>query len=276
MDLVSAQGRVREGAHAIDTLLHLLRSRRVGPKAIASALIEVRDGCPALIDAIGALSRELLDHLSVEGEAGSLARSLLDRAAARVDLLMSQLGAIHKPELEARSRLAVEAFMRAASADLEGLLFLVDLLACAATRRETLLDARDVLEDSSTARLPFSGDARIVGGLLTLAQRTVEGASGAPPRVKASALPGDRVQVLVIAQPPPSGPRGAARGRGRGRGLDERSSARRPSAPLPPEAHAVALAVAAIAEVELSIAASGREVTLVLGAPPRGVVEAVR
>lgn len=282
--LASARGAVREGAQAIDNLLHLLGSRRVGPKAIGGAIVDVRDGCAALRQALGALARELVDLLRADPSASSLAASLLDRAEARVAALASDLEAVKRVDVDARSRLSIEAVVRKASLDLEALLSLVDLLSFAATQRPSELDARDVLQGHAafpTTKVTLVGDARIVVGLLSLARSIVASAARAEgaraqgsPRVLASPLSGDRLKVLVALDPAPPGASSAASNTP-SRDVDARA--------LDPEGSAAALAVARavarLAGVDLAVAPSGRSVTLVFGAPVKaaerapGVVE---
>jgi len=273
--LVSAQGAVREGAQAIDNLLHLLGSRRVGPKAIGRALIDVRDGCAGLSVAIGTLERELTDLLCAEEEASGIARSLLQKAVARVDLLSGELAAVKKVDVDARARLAVEVAVRRASSELDGILFLVDLLACAATPRLTQLDARDVLHGQAITpgrssgprmnaagqapeRLSFVGDARLVGGLMLLSLSIVARASGGPPRVEASPLPDEQLEVRISGAPSPVEA-------GKGAPSEPSSVSELPAYAGAPEGAVVAQAVARLADIGLSIASSGQEIALVFG-----------
>lgn len=278
MPLVSAQGAVREGAQAIDNLLHLLGSRRVGPKAIGQALVDVRDGCAGFVAALGTLSRELTDLFAGDEEAIAIARSLLEQATACVERLGAELAAVKKVDLDARARLAVEAAARKASGELEAALFLVDLLACAAAPRVTQLDAGDVLHGqpitpskAGRTRLTFLGDARIVGGLMLLGTSIVAHATGQPPAAFASPLSDERLEVrIALAPPAPPAPPPRRTGPGRFTVSDRPAAPAAPAAPIPaygasPQGQAVARVVARLADIELAIGASGREVTLVLG-----------
>lgn len=277
--LVLSQGAVREGAQAIDNLLHLLGSRRVGPKAIASALVDVRDGCKALVSAIDVLERELLDLLCADEEARDLSRSLLRRAAACVERLESELFTVRKAEVDARARLSVEAATRRASDELGGLLFLVDLLACAATPRLTLLDARDVLEGQAITPasragpamraaaaalepITFLGDARLVGGLLLLAFSVVEKASGRAPLVNAKAMSGERLEVRITSAPAPAGQAGMSEA-----GRPPTSSAALAGGAM---ARAALGVVARLARIGLAAPGLGQEVALVFGKASQG------
>lgn len=278
--LVLFQGAVREGAQAIENLLHLLGSRRVGPKAIGSALVDVREGCPTMRVALADLKRELCDLLVADEDASALVGSLLDQSDAAVTRLAEALAAVKTADVDARARLAIEAATRAAESELSGALFLVDLLACAATPRITLLDARDVLQgdaiarddeksrkpappaDDRETRMTFSGDARLVGSLLSLVKATIEQASGATPRVEVSAIDGDRVRVRICAANAPSAKKEAPMSDGSATGAAPRAL---PAAAIADEADAAIRAAARLASIELSGEASSGEITLVLG-----------
>lgn len=228
--LTIALGAVREGAQAIDNLSHLLRARRVGPRAIGVALGEVREGCFELGAALSGLERELCAELSLSlaraPEAEGIARRLLSQGAACVGMVASQLDV--KGKADARTRLALEELARRSVAKLDGVLFLAELLAAASSPKAVLLDIGDALLELASpsakgggARVKvsvelsearsFTGDARVVSGLLLLSIGRVARAGFSNPSITVTGSPGGGVEVRVSADLGAAAAPGAAR-----------------------------------------------------------------
>jgi hypothetical protein len=210
--LTTALGAVREGAQAVDNLTHLLRARRVGPRAITVALGEVREICLGLGAALAALEGELCLRLSGAPEAVGLARLLFSEGEACAARVASQLDV--KGPTDARGRLALEELARRSVVVLEGVIFLAELLAAAASSKAVPLDMGDALHEiaSPTAKggparmkvsvglsgsRSFVGDARVVSGLLLLAIGRV--ARAGLPSIAVTGSPGGAVEVRVAA-----------------------------------------------------------------------------
>ena len=218
--LKTALGAVREGAQAVDNLAHLLRSRRVGPRAITVALGEVRESCLELGAALSTLEGELCTKLSGAPDAEGLARRLLAQGAACARKVASQLD-VEGPS-NARRRLALEDLARRSAGKLEAVIFLAELLVAAASFQAVPLDIHDALLELSGppargsaakgggARVrasvslvggrSFAGDARVVAGLLLLAVGRVAREGFTNPSIAVTGSPGGGVEVRVSGE----------------------------------------------------------------------------
>src|SRR5262245_55027736 len=119
-DQAALRGAIREGVAAIQNLGQLLRSPRVGTRALALALPAVSEGTEALLQALAALQDALCEHGAPSAEADA-ARSVLAFAAQRVgDLDQVLAGGADapatgtraprsNPRVGARRRLEIEA-----------------------------------------------------------------------------------------------------------------------------------------------------------------------
>lgn len=211
-----ALGAVREGAQAIDNLSHLLRARRVGPRAIAVALGEVREGCRELSAALSALETELCAELSLSHprapDAEGIARRLLSQGSACAAALASQLDM--KGKADARTRLSLEDLARRSAAKFDAVIFLAELLAAAASQKVVPLDIGDALLELASvkggaARVKvsvglsgpriFAGDARVVSGLLWLSIGRVARAASSNPSIAVTGSSDGGVEVRVSA-----------------------------------------------------------------------------
>jgi len=158
--LAAARGAVRDGAAAVDSFAQLLGSRRVGPRGIARALPEVREGCTTLRAALEELDGAFAQDLSAHAGSAAAASAVLSVAGAEVAVLEAELtraeddggrkgagkakGAPERP-LDARQRLALEALVRRTSRELGVALYLTDLLSAALDLRPTPLSLTDLL-----------------------------------------------------------------------------------------------------------------------------------
>lgn len=183
-DIDVARGAIREGVAAIHNLGQLLRSPRVGPRPLARAIPEVREGCEALRGALDDLRTALGARLGAETDLAQLAGAALDLAARRVEGLALALEGNEKRPVEARRRLAVEGEVRKVAGDLDTVLWLVDLLAAVASPRPVQVDLAEVLRNRwspvpAASSVPvrvdvgadasFSGDPRVAPLLIELA-----------------------------------------------------------------------------------------------------------
>jgi hypothetical protein len=142
-----ARGAARDGAAAIEGFAQLLGSRRVGPRAVARALTEVREGCATLGQALEDLERSLGEILERDPEAARAAHVLLKDARTNAEVLFTALLSHEKAAIDARVRLALENRVVRIASEISGALWLADLLAAAASPRPTPLGLADMLAD---------------------------------------------------------------------------------------------------------------------------------
>ena len=152
-ELASLRGAVRDGVAAIENLANVLASRRVGPRVIERALPEVRGGCLALCTgALEQLRAALPEILVGDVEGIDATNEMLDHAGLRVAELAAELGRRESDSLDARERLALDALVRGISAELAGLVRLVDLLGTVTNPRTTALELSDLLSQKRTLK----------------------------------------------------------------------------------------------------------------------------
>jgi hypothetical protein len=262
-----ARGEVRDGVAAVQHLLQVLASRRVGSRALARAVPELAAGCAHLSESITALAEAVSVALAEDPEGVAAARALLAHAGKRSAELHAALGAPRGESMEARERLALESVVRRVAADLRIVVRLVDMLGATATSETVTID----FVDAVAARRPAKqgaplltaavelqatelsvGDVRLVLDLLEEAVLTVARAGVAAPRILVARGP-DALPAFTVGAVPPEAAFivGAPRLAFEVVLRDE----------LPSELEVVR-AVARRAGVKLAIAADRREVTL--------------
>lgn len=180
-ELHTALGAVREGAQAIDNLSHLLKAKRVGSRALLSALASVKESCAVLATAFDALKAELCPRLSAVPEAEQVAGELLSGGAVCSRMVSAKLVASANPD--AKERLALSELASLGALKLNKVLFLATALAWASHPERTPLEAVDVLrgleaENGNSLRITLSaevvdsgafiGDARVFGAIVRL------------------------------------------------------------------------------------------------------------
>lgn len=261
--LAIARGEVRDGAAAIEHFLHVLASRRVGPRMLARAVPEVAAGCEPLRAALAALADAVAAVLAADVEGVAATRALLEHARARVSELLAELKAAEGGPLDARARLALEAVVRRIAGELGTVVRLAGLLGGGVTQETTAIDFTDAL----AARKPVTGrsvvraavelratelrvgDARLLMELLELAVLTVARASGQPPFIIVDTS-ADGVPLCTV-EPGPPAPREALV-------LD---AAMRDEVP---NELCVATAAARYAGIAMNVADGGQRVTIAL------------
>lgn len=180
--LAAASGVLRDTVGAIHNLQHLLSSPKVGPKALARVIPDLRTACgPArsaaeeLVEASGGAAAPL----SIRELGELLSRRMADLAVA--------LDAAKR--LRASERLTLEQAMAGAVRDLDGALELVDLLVEASAPSGVSLDATDVIRES--AARPDTGSGR--GRKVTLEFR------GAPEPILVRVNPRLAMRLFTVA-----------------------------------------------------------------------------
>lgn len=226
-DLVALRGAVREGVAGIQNLGQLLRSPRVGTRALALAVPAVREGAEGLRVALSALEEALCEHLAPGAEAEA-ARSVLVFAAQRTSELTRVLehgadgpagaraaGARANPRVGARRRLEIEAEVMSLLAELATVQALIDLFASPGPPRTAAaqVDLGEILGEVGAGPRPgpsievsldlgedrtFVGDARQAAALIELAIAVVvDRARSAPLRLSAARATDGRLGVRL-------------------------------------------------------------------------------
>lgn len=213
-----ARGDVRDGVAAVDHLLQVLASRRVGSRALSRAIPELSAGCERLSDALTALGEAVSAALAADPAGVAAARSLLAHASKRAAELHAALGAPRGESMEARERLALESVVRRVAPDLRVVVRLVDMLGVTVTSEAVTIDFADAVAarraakpsaplvraavDVQAVELSVS-DVRLVLDLLEEAVLTVSRAGVAAPRILVARGP-DALPVFTVGAAPPS------------------------------------------------------------------------
>src|SRR5260221_6560107 len=139
--LSESRGIVRDALAAIGNLEHLLRSPRVGPRALAQVIPGLRGLCDPLLASVEQMLAQVRvsAELPVEGACDELA-SFATTVCDRLRISLS-----HNAAMDARSRLAFESSIVHAGAELNSVLQLLDLLIRATERSDTELHIDEVL-----------------------------------------------------------------------------------------------------------------------------------
>jgi len=132
----AAHGYVRDGVASLRNLENLLKSPRIGPRALEKVVAELRPGCRPLGDAFTMLI-DLVDARDSGPVAGDALRTF---ASDRIDRLERAIERAAKSDMGAKARLQLEAQIVQLGAELDALRGLVDLLDAATTFRPTELD----------------------------------------------------------------------------------------------------------------------------------------
>jgi hypothetical protein len=221
--LAEARGVVRDGLAAIRNLQHLLRSPRVGPKALVQVIPGLRGFCDPLLVSV----EQILAHarraatISIEPAATRLdahASSVCDRLRAALDRAADE-------PMDAKTRLAFEADIVQCDAELNSVRQLLDLLIHATERSETDLFIEEVVRVafSSAPRSPprgnlvhltasyardgsgFRASAQVIVPLLAIAAGWVQAASESPVFLSATCREDEPVVVTISYDGPPGG-----------------------------------------------------------------------
>ncbi|HEY5956356.1 MAG TPA: hypothetical protein VIV60_07390 [Polyangiaceae bacterium] len=131
------RGTVRDALGGLRNLEQLLASLRVGPRALASVLPDVRSSCPALAEAIDGLSELVGTKLDHAEEVVTPLRAL---ARARLDDLSQVIASVEQQALNAKHRLRLQETVSTTARELEAIVELVDMLGEVVWGRTMLLD----------------------------------------------------------------------------------------------------------------------------------------
>lgn len=209
-DVAVARGAARDGVGALHNLANLLRSLRVGAKPLARAIVDVRESGGALRAAFASLRAVVSSRQPPSTVAASAA--LFDGALAAIDGLAGALERTDPNAIDARARLSIEAVVRRAAAELDGVLCLSDLLVGVGAPAAVPLDLGDVVRlrlcgprtagTAITVTLEpgdysFVGDAVVAAVLVEVALASVARARGPALRARAERGADGRLWLAV-------------------------------------------------------------------------------
>ena len=146
-----ALGALRDGLAVLRNFDQLLRSIRVGPKALTKVIPDVHTSCGGLRSA----TRTILDEIELALPEGSGTIGFLWRfMSPRVDELEQELAqAVHR-QMNAKHRLALQRSVVGLAADLDTARALIDLLANSAWGSRVWLNIDELIHQSAQAVEP--------------------------------------------------------------------------------------------------------------------------
>ncbi len=144
----TARGSVRDVLAALQNLEHLLRSPRVGPKALSQVIHEIRPSCQPIGDGIDALIEQISPRVA-EPDRVAVLSPFTRRRAERLDAALVKAAA---SDMGARARLSLEVEVRQLRAELDAVRELIDLLDAAASFSPTELDVDALVTHALSVR----------------------------------------------------------------------------------------------------------------------------
>jgi hypothetical protein len=214
--LEAARGSMRDTLGAIRNLEQLLKSLRVGPKALATVIPDVHESCwplrQALSGLLGAIAAQLPDA----------ARAVDDFAKPRVAEIEQALYHARNATMNARERLALEEVVSRVARELDVARALLDLLEESLSRATIRVDLLDLVKQAlldancrETQRGPriratlacnatadVQANPRVAMCLIAIAVRLVAvSGPGTSPHVRAGRVEDGRVGVSVTTGP---------------------------------------------------------------------------
>jgi hypothetical protein len=145
----AAQGFVRDGLASLRNLEHLLKSPKIGPRALERVVAEIHGASQPLGDAL-----VLLIELVRSRSAGLDVTSLLGFTRDSVSFLDDAIAQAAKSDMGAKSRLRLEAQVVRLAADLDALRDLIDLLDAATSAIPNELDLNALAMEALAKRAP--------------------------------------------------------------------------------------------------------------------------
>jgi hypothetical protein len=142
--LAEARGVLRDALASLRNLEHLLRSPRVGPRALSQVIPDLRELCDPFEASVG----EIMLHVGEKAGASGAARALAQHARLACARLRQALDQASSSMMGAKPRLAFEAQVEQAGTELNAVRRLTDLLSRAMEQAETELDIEEVVSES--------------------------------------------------------------------------------------------------------------------------------
>ncbi len=152
--LDAARGLVRDALGSLSNLEQLLKSLRVGPKALSAVIPDVHASCAPLLGAVRELLGALRGHLS-----DTVAPDALEAfIAPRVEELERALSTARRQPINAKNRLALEAVVGQAAQELDAARALIDLLEEALGGPSVRVDLLELVRSAAQAPERADGD----------------------------------------------------------------------------------------------------------------------
>jgi hypothetical protein len=218
--LAEARGVVRDALASVRNLEHLLRSPRVGARAIAQVIPGLKGSCDPLSVSVDEILRQVRALAArpveaatseleafVPGVVGRMRASLDQRSGAAVD---------------AKGRLAFENSIVLVGAELNSVRQLLDLLVRATEGSETDLSIQEVVHETFLASQPglprnpikvlasyetdgsdFRASPQILMPLISIGIAMARGAAGEPVFLQAISMREEPVQIIISRSGPP-------------------------------------------------------------------------
>jgi hypothetical protein len=196
---------LRNALGGLKNLDQLLRSIRVGPKAVASVVPDVHASCSTMLTAsnqlLDALGQKLADRRPIEELKGFI--------DSRVRELERELAAARRKQMTAKNRLALEGVVTRLCREIDAARELIDLLEDAAWGPTVRVDLLELVRESMKApgrdpdaapttpatlglpqeRVDVYVNPRVAMGLLTIAVRLVVPDAATRPHIELSSQP---------------------------------------------------------------------------------------
>lgn len=144
-ELEAARGRIRDALGAVRNLWELLKSMRVGPKALRAVIPDVLAACGPMIESL----EKLLDHIPAEARS-ECTEDLRDITIARVKDLERALIKERRKQLKAAERLSLERTAVEVFRDVDVALMLIELLLGSRADRPMVLDPAEMTREAAT------------------------------------------------------------------------------------------------------------------------------
>jgi hypothetical protein len=145
--LQHARGELRDAVGALNNLDQLLRSLRVGPRALASVLPDVHSSCVQLSRSAGELLKAIADKLLPDTRATD---ALGEFIVPRIAELERELALAMRRSMTAKHRLHLERVISRLTSELDGARELIDLLEEATSAPGVRVDLKDLLQQTFT------------------------------------------------------------------------------------------------------------------------------
>ena len=161
--LEEVRGRLRDSLGGISNLDQLLRSLRVGPKALETVLPDVLASCGDILSS----ANELLSVIERYLPTPDAARALREFVESRVKGLELGLGKANARPMNAKNRLQLETVVDRASLDLGAARYLIDLLDEALWSPAVRVSLHDMVREASKSPVSAAESVESIG--ITLA-----------------------------------------------------------------------------------------------------------
>ena len=145
--LDAARGALRDALGGLRNLEQLLRSIRVGPKALTAVVPDVYASCHTMRSS----SETLLRALQAELGNDAATRALAEYIEPRVDELETTLGAARRRRMNAKNRLVLEELVTRLSRELDTARELIDLLDASVSGALVRIDVAEVVRETLTS-----------------------------------------------------------------------------------------------------------------------------